>query len=166
MSYQIEAEGLERVQRALRESSSTFGKHIRGMIMEIGNYAKNEARGRLHPGGPGYVTGNLQREISLRIRSDYEGEVISEAPYSAFVEYGTRAHFPPVSAMVESARMKFGLHGKEAESVGFLVARAISRWGTRGIHFMEAAARFAISKVPETLNRWMKFFLEDLERSG
>lgn len=164
LDMDIGAEGLKEIRAALKNSSPLLGKRMLGAIMEIGNYTKDAARGSLHPGGPGYATGDLQRNIYFHVRSEWHGEVTSEAPHSAFVEYPTRPHWPPISALVEWVRIKFGLHGREAESAGFLVARAISRKGTKGIFFMERAFRYGLTKVPAALNRAMNWFLQDLTR--
>ena len=48
------------------------------------------------------------------------------------VEYGTRPHFPPVAPILHWVENKLRLTGKAARSVAFLIARKISRSGTKG----------------------------------
>lgn len=52
--------------------------------------------------------------------------------YGEPVEYGTRPHFPPVEPILHWVERKLGIEGKEAKSVAFLIARAISKRGTQG----------------------------------
>jgi HK97 gp10 family phage protein len=70
-------------------------------------------------------TGALRQSISRKVEP-FQGEVGPVAPrgaHGAYVEFGTRPHFPPVSALEGWARR----HGMNP----YLVARAISRRGTR-----------------------------------
>ena len=60
------------------------------------------------------------------------GAVSSSIAYGIPVELGTRPHFPPVAPLAEWARKVLGVPAEEAEAVGFLIARKISRQGTRG----------------------------------
>jgi hypothetical protein len=58
--------------------------------------------------------------------------VYNKMPYASVIEYGRRPNSrrPPVDALVPWVRDKFGVRGKEARSVAFLVARKI---GIKGI---------------------------------
>jgi hypothetical protein len=92
-----------------------------------------------------------------------EGHLGSPLVYAEPVEYGSRPHWPPRAPIQAWVRRKFGLAGRELLSVAFLVARAISRRGTRG-HFMfqqgfrkaqEVAPRFigaAVERVAKSLS--------------
>lgn len=60
------------------------------------------------------------------------GMIGTPAIYGEPVEYGTRPHFPPVKAIQHWVERKLRISGKEAHSVAFLIARAISRRGTKG----------------------------------
>lgn len=53
------------------------------------------------------------------------------------VEKGTRPHFPPVAPIQHWVERKLGITGKEAKSAAFLIARAISRRGTKGAQMFE-----------------------------
>lgn len=55
------------------------------------------------------------------------------------VEMGTKPHFPPVGPIQFWVEKKLGYTGKEAASVAFLIARAISRRGTKGAKMFETA---------------------------
>lgn len=55
------------------------------------------------------------------------------------VEMGTKPHFPPTGPIQFWVEKKLGLSGKEAASAAFLIARAISRRGTKAVKMLEKA---------------------------
>lgn len=57
--------------------------------------------------------------------------------HGAPVEYGTKPHFPPTEPIRYWVRKVLGLQGKEARTAAFLIARAISRRGTKGAAMFE-----------------------------
>lgn len=82
--------------------------------------------------------GTLRASIYGRVVDQWpriDGVVGSPLVYAEPVELGSRPHWPPPSAIQGWVHRKFGLAGREMVRVAFLVARAISRRGTRG-HFM------------------------------
>jgi hypothetical protein len=71
-------------------------------------------------------------------------EVIAVHPpadvYAGPVELGTRPHFPPSGALLLWVQKKHPeLDEKRAKSLAFLIARAISRRGTKGQHMFDQA---------------------------
>lgn len=80
-------------------------------------------------------TGRLRASITPEVRvsgpTTVQGIVGSNVMYAPFVELGTKPHFPPVGALAVWARR----HGTTA----FLVARAISRRGTKAVKYLERA---------------------------
>jgi len=68
-----------------------------------------------------------------------EGVVGTSLAYALPVELGTKPHMPPVAPLVQWAKQKLGVSGKEAERAGWAIARKIARVGTKG-HFMFATA--------------------------
>jgi hypothetical protein len=60
------------------------------------------------------------------------GVIGTSAPYAVPVELGTKPHFPPILPLVDWVIAKLGVPEKEAKGVAFLVARKISRKGTKG----------------------------------
>jgi hypothetical protein len=61
----------------------------------------------------------------------------SPSKYGEPLEYGTNPHFPPVAPIQHWVEKKLGYSGKDAKSIAFLIARAISRRGTKGAHMFE-----------------------------
>ena len=62
--------------------------------------------------------------------------------YAQPVELGTRPHFPPVEALTDWVRLKLGISDeREVRSVAFLIARKISRVGTKGAFMFRDAVK-------------------------
>ena len=62
-----------------------------------------------------------------------EGFVGSPLNYVQPVELGTRPHFPPIEPLIDWVRTRFPVRTDiEARGIAFLVARKISRVGTKG----------------------------------
>ena len=66
----------------------------------------------------------LPSDISVT-RTNVEAKVVANVDYAAYVEFGTRPHFPPVDALRDWAAKKLG-----DENLAFPVARAIGARGT------------------------------------
>ncbi len=84
----------------------------------------------------------------IHLRDTIYGQVVSvegattgilgtPAVHGEPVESGTKPHFPPVDAIRHWVVHTMQIDGKEADSVAFLVARAISRRGTEGAHMFK-----------------------------
>lgn len=80
-------------------------------------------------------TGRLRASITSIIRPT-QAMVAPTVNYGAAVEYGTRPHFPPPDALEGWARR----HGFPSAGGAFLLARSISRRGTRPQPYMRPAA--------------------------
>ena len=92
-------------------------------------------------------TGRLRASIMPEIRTpgnDVEGVVGSNVFYAPFMEYGTRPHWPPQSALETWARR----HGTSA----FVVARAIARRGTKARLFLTNAFESNKDKIIHHIN--------------
>lgn len=101
---------------------------------ETANEMFDEAR-RFLKQSDTYATGDLYdsvvTEVSARGLAIWVG---SQSPYAAYVEFGTRPHFPPLDAIRAWCRVK-GI----PESAAFPIARQISVRGTPAIPFMRTA---------------------------
>lgn len=87
-------------------------------------------------------TGNLRRSITHDVAAQAGGavgKVGTNVPYGRYVEEGTSAHWPPVSALAGWAAR----HGIEP----FLVARAISRRGTKARPYLRPALAKNLSAI-------------------
>jgi len=138
-ALKIEIKGLKSLEGALRsapketlnEMSLTLAKTIKVIEAE----AKKEAPAD---------RGTLRSKIVSK-SSGLKGAVEARTDYAVYVHEGTRPHFPPISAVEGWARR----HGIEP----FLVARAISRKGTKAHPFFEIAFDKAKHRINSLFNK-------------
>lgn len=91
-------------------------------------------------------TGRLRSSITPDVRQEgfnVLGVVGSNVLYAPYMETGTRPHWPPTSALEVWARR----HGVDA----FLVARAISKRGTKGHRYLQGAFEKNTDKIKAIL---------------
>jgi len=109
-------------------------------------------------------SGNLRDSIFATVdlgeKADVTGRVGSgkQAPYARFVEEGTRPHFPPVGALRLWAGRVLG-----DERLAFVVARAISRRGSRGRFMFRNAWRQIAPSIGRRLQAAMDRAARTLE---
>lgn len=110
------------------------GTAVHGIVEDIATQARQRT--------PVGVTGILRASIGTRVTIGTDaghlirGEVSTgqQAPYAVYVEEGTRPHWPPRAPIELWAARVLG-----NAKLWFVVARAISRRGTRARHFMRDA---------------------------
>lgn len=90
-------------------------------------------------GGGGGLKGSIAAREPKRLADGVIGVVGTPLNYAVPVELGTKPHFPPVQPLADWARQKLGVDPGEARSVGFLIARKISKKGTKGAHMFADA---------------------------
>lgn len=108
-------------------------------------------------------TGGLVQSVAYESALD-GADVAVNAPHAAFLEYGTRPHFPPVAPVFEWVMRKLrpvAEDGKSAEEVGMGIARAIclkiSRDGTAPRWYARSAAkRIYFDVLPDEISREME----------
>ena len=91
---------------------------------------------------PTGATGKARQSVTTRMESGstVRGFVgYGGMPYIGFVNDGTRPHWPPIEPLAYWAARKFGygVGSPEAKRMGYLVARSISRKGTKAQRFIE-----------------------------
>lgn len=97
-------------------------------------------------------TGRLWDAITARVEGDGAGlsgvVEVSSLVYSVPMELGSRPHWPPRAPIEAWARRKFNLSNPvEARRVGFLVARSISKKGTKGRFYFRDGAKAAEPRI-------------------
>ncbi len=76
------------------------------------------------------------------------------APYAYYVHEGTRAHFPPSDELERWVELVLNITDeKEVKSVAFLIARAISKRGTKPDPWLRNAFEKIEPKAQANLNR-------------
>jgi len=90
-------------------------------------------------GAQGGLLGSIAGEVRGRGTPAVKGIVASAQKYAEPVEKGTRPHFPPLDPIQLWVERKLGIDASESRSVAFMIARAISRRGTKGQRMFERA---------------------------
>lgn len=140
MEIRIDFSALTTLQGQLRQAPAVVREELLAAMTEADG--KLEAQVKMF--APRGASGDLQRSVIGEERQvgefGVEGLVTSPLNYAPPVELGTRPHFPPVEALIDWVKAKLGITGdKEARSVAFLVARKISRQGTKGQKMFEGS---------------------------
>ena len=98
----------------------------------------------------GVASGILKSGIRAKVEGD--SIIIEMEEYWKYLEYGTPPHMPPVDAIEDWVKVKFGLSGKEGRSVAWAVAFHIKKYGTKPFPFV----RVTLEKdYPEILKEWL-----------
>lgn len=123
MELNITIPGLDK----LIADCTAAGMEVKPLVRILLNNSVSEIAGRTRALAP-HATGTLQRSI-LPERTYPAARVKVNVPYGVYVETGTRPHWPPPEPIAAWAS-KVGFTGSP-----FLIARAISRRGTRAQPF-------------------------------
>jgi hypothetical protein len=92
----------------------------------------------------GSITGKVQ---GGGVVTQVEGVVGAYKPYAQVMEEGADPHWPNMGNLHYWVVRKLGLNGVEAERATFLIARAISRRGLKGRHYMRDGLKEAEPKI-------------------
>lgn len=139
----FEMTGVEVVkQKFTRGPEYLFGAYIKAfrrlgrlLVPELKRETPVGARSKLKNSTVFQILGKTY-DLRLEIRQSAFSQ--GGYPYGQAVRGGTRPHFPPIAALIPWVIKKLGIFGeKEARSVAFLVARKISRVGTKANPYHE-----------------------------
>lgn len=162
MPIHTEIRGLKEMQRNLEKAAadlhgSPVVEAMRDSTLLVERDTKQNLVGYQSPSIGGVNTGRLRASITPQVTGnasiELRGVVGSNVTYAPFVEFNTRPHWPPFAALEVWAQRH--------HTTAFLVARAISRRGTIGKHYLQKAfdgnkgkieARF-IKAVAEIVSR-------------
>ena len=146
----VDLKELEALTKRYPEASTTAR---RGRLQEGLLLLEREIK-RLTPEGAGpiHLRDTIFQKLEMRGESAW-GLIGTPAVYGAPVEYGTRAHFPPIKPILFWVEKKLGLMGKEAKSAAFCIARAISRRGTKGARMFGKGFEMNEARVVAILER-------------
>ena len=94
------------------------------------------------------ASGYMLRSVYVRKVDDAEYEVGVEAPYSIYVEYGTkpRERMPPVEAIKNWLITKFRMSEREASKAAWAIAKKIQKEGTEPKPFFRSAIDEVVNK--------------------
>ena len=105
--------------------------------------------------------GNLRASITGKVQgggvvTQVEGVVGAYKPYAQVMEEGADPHWPNMGNLHYWVVRKLGLKGVEAERATFLIARAISRSGLKGRHYMRDGLKEAEPKIKAEFEQAVK----------
>lgn len=90
----------------------------------------------------------------MRLEVRQSAKSTSGYPYGAAVRGGTRPHFPPVDALIPWVRKKLGVPENRARSVAYLIARKISRVGTKPNPYHVDVVRQNMGELTSIARKW------------
>ena len=113
---------------------------------------------------PAVDTGGLRGTTVIRIKeAGAVAHIGTVMKHGLYVEYGTAPHFPPVSALVpwvNRHKGAFGIRGKSAaaeiKSIAFLIARKISKHGTKARPWLLPAYNRHVKDIGPRLRRMLQ----------
>lgn len=147
MLLKIQITGLDGIEEALgSEFRERLDRNLQDAVKTSGQ--KIEAAAAILASNSVYK-GEFIEKLGAEFPTPFSVEVGSHAPHAPFVELDTRPHFPwdrktDKNPMIEYAHLKMQIpYAKNAakgadtaEQVGYLLARKISKTGTKGKHIM------------------------------
>lgn len=126
---EVDLKDLEKLTKSYPEESQ---KARQGRMTEALLLLQREVKAKTPVGaGPIHLRDTIFHKLSMG-GTNIIGILSSPLEYGIPVEYGTKPHFPPAGPLQHWVETKLGISGKEAKSVAYLIARAISRRGTKG----------------------------------
>jgi HK97 gp10 family phage protein len=135
--------GLDKAVKDIERYIAKKNRELIGVVATSSKAIQSDAR-QLAPIDLGELKKSITHVVTQR-SGRIDGEILSAAPYSAYVEFGTSPHFPPISALQGWADR----HGIPA----YAVAKSIARKGTPAQPFMDPAYRKEKPKFIENVIR-------------
>ncbi len=144
----VQVVGLDRLLRKLKPAQLVGP--VAGLINRLATFVQGEGRrgAKPHPGDRGELARSIRTDPASA-RASLNSLSAKVAPHKSYawpVEKGRRpkGRMPPSDVIGDWLRR----HGSDPK-LGFVVARAIGRRGTKGLHYMENALKAGRSKVGE-----------------
>jgi len=121
-------------------------------LEEAGLFLQRQIQKRT-PEGVGYPV-HLRSSIGF-VGVKYGEKITIGTPinYAEAVEYGSKPHFPPwLDSLKVWVERKLGVDSSKSASVAFLIARKISKEGTKGAHMFEEGFKMSEPIIKKMLN--------------
>lgn len=140
-SLHISAPALAAIHRGWAEAPAMTRRELLAAMTQGTLLVEREVKEGIPRGATGLTAASVTSD-AFSTPAGILGVVASSQPSATFVELGTRAHMPPVDALVPWVRAVLGVDAKRAPSVAYLIARKIARRGTKAKQpFAKALAR-------------------------
>ncbi len=134
-------------------------------VLEASLYVERQVKERT-PTTTNLLRSSIGAREPRRAGDEIIGAVGTSIGYAIPVELGTKPHFPPIQALSDWARLKFGLPPEEAERVGFAVARKIAREGTKGAFMFERGIEASETVVARIIRAATQRAIDKLAQVG
>lgn len=127
-------EGANQIFSLWQQAPALVEEELTNAVLEGSLLMEREVRQRTPEGvgGESGLKGSIAAQAPRVLADEVIGEVGTPLNYAIPVELGSKPHFPPVEPLADWAQFKLGVPAAEARSVGYLIARKISRVGTEG----------------------------------
>jgi HK97 gp10 family phage protein len=149
----VKIHGLEELEKGAKKmpekTASEISKAVQKSIAVIHNQALKEApTGRFQHHGKGSML-RLRQRINSRMTGNMKGEVVSDAPYSAYVHEGTRPHvIEAKNARVLATESKYAPNWPRVSKGGYAIfGKRVQHTGTRPNPFLKRAVEKRIRDV-------------------
>jgi hypothetical protein len=133
---------ISRTQAAFARAPQVMERHV---DVKLARGAEEVARAG--KGNAPKAFSNLVNSIRAERVGALHYQVAEGMNYGRAVEEGTRPHFPNPDALRPWVERVLGARGKEADDKAWMIARAISRRGTRAQPYMQPAAEASQSRL-------------------
>ena len=148
LKFKIDLSELERLMRKYPQISKDV--RVEKLTEAVMLLEREVKKNTPHGAGPIHLRDSIHGKVRVAGKKVI-GVVGTPMEHGEPVESGTKPHFPPTGPIQHWVERKLGIHGKEAASVAFLIARAISKRGTEGAHMFEDAFEDNESKLKRIL---------------
>ncbi len=140
------------IEQLIRQYPEAAQKAQEGRVTEALKFLEGKIKEETPVGGgPIHLRDTIFSKVSPWGQSMW-GMISTPAVYGESVEMGTKPHFPPVEPIRHWVEKKLGYDEKEAKSIAFLIARAISKRGTQGAKMFTKSFERHESQVISILN--------------
>jgi len=130
MEYDIDYSELQQLQAAFERAPNVVREELDAAVTEADSLLTREVQEE-SPVAGGTFRASIFHEEEVQ-DTVVMGVVSTPLNYAPAVELGTKPHFPPVEALIDWVRSKLHITDeKSARGVAFLIARKISRVGTK-----------------------------------
>lgn len=153
MMVSLDIQGWQELDAAFRRAPDIVREELRAAVTEADQLLEREVKD-LTPTASGISRASIFSREQI-LPDGGIGVVGTSQPHVAYVELGTRPHFPPVEALEDWVRTKLAVPEKRVHGVAYLIARKIAARGTLGVGMFHrtwarqqgaVARRFALAR--------------------
>lgn len=132
MNASLDIHGWTQLDAAFRQAPEIVRQELLAAVTEADQLLEREVKDKTPTATGGSRASIFSREQALDAGAI--GVVGSAQPHIAYVELGTKPHFPPVEALEDWVRVKLGISDeKKIHGVAMAIARKIAVRGTLGV---------------------------------